>query len=104
MTTSQKIAVVTGASSGIGKACSLALAKEGWSGRPGRAPSRSRLEETAEESGSAPQTLVVPTDVTRGDEGAVLALFDMTKGASAGSTCCSTTPASGSPPASCSRI
>ena len=50
MTTSQKIAVVTGASSGIGKACSLALAKEGWAVvLAGRRVDH--LEQTAKEAG-----------------------------------------------------
>ncbi len=69
-----KVAVVTGAGSGIGKAVALALLEEGYSvalaGRRGEL-----LEGTARESGApAAQTLTVPTDVT--DPTAVQALFD----------------------------
>ena len=71
-----KRALVTGAGSGIGKAVTIALLRDGY--RVALAGRRSKpLEETAEESGSAPQTLVVPTDVT--DESAVLALFARVK-------------------------
>jgi NAD(P)-dependent dehydrogenase (short-subunit alcohol dehydrogenase family) len=76
MTAHNRIAVVTGAGSGIGKAVTIAMLRDGY--RVALAGRRSKpLEETAEESGSAPQTLVVPTDVT--DEGAVLALFARVK-------------------------
>ena len=75
MTTSQKIAVVTGASSGIGKACSLALAAEGWSVvLAGRRVDR--LQETAKEAGNA-TTFVVPTDVTKPED--IVNLFAKTK-------------------------
>jgi NAD(P)-dependent dehydrogenase (short-subunit alcohol dehydrogenase family) len=71
-----KIALVTGAGSGIGRACALALSREGWSvvlaGRRKEA-----LEETA--AGAAARTLVVPTDVT--DPAAVNALFETTRSA-----------------------
>ncbi|MFF3325894.1 SDR family oxidoreductase [Streptomyces sp. NPDC002889] len=67
----QKIAVVTGAGSGIGRSVALALA-DGWSlalaGRRAQA-----LEETAELAGPDAQVLCVPTDVT--DPEAVSALF-----------------------------
>jgi NAD(P)-dependent dehydrogenase (short-subunit alcohol dehydrogenase family) len=76
MTAHNRIAVVTGAGSGIGKAVTIALLRDGY--RVALAGRRSKpLEETAEESGRAPQTLVVPTDVT--DESAVLALFARVK-------------------------
>ena len=69
MTTSKKIALVTGAGSGIGRAVSIALHEKGWSvvlaGR--RA---AELEKTA---ARAPRTLVVPTDVGKPDQ--VRALF-----------------------------
>jgi NAD(P)-dependent dehydrogenase (short-subunit alcohol dehydrogenase family) len=67
-----RIAMVTGAGSGIGRASSLALLKEGWTvvlvGRR-----RDALEETASLSGAADRTLSVPTDVSKPDE--VEALF-----------------------------
>lgn len=72
MTGHNRVAVVTGAGSGIGKAVTIALLRDGY--RVALAGRRSKpLEETAAESGRAQQTLVVPTDVT--DENAVLALF-----------------------------
>jgi len=64
-------AVVTGAGSGIGRAVSHALSREGWvvalAGRR-----REALEATAREAPG--RTLIVPTDVT--DPAAVAALFD----------------------------
>ncbi|MEU0393774.1 SDR family oxidoreductase [Streptomyces sp. NPDC006208] len=67
----QRIAVVTGAGSGIGRAVALALA-DGWSvalaGRRAEA-----LEETAELAGPDADVMCVPTDVT--DPEAVDALF-----------------------------
>jgi NADP-dependent 3-hydroxy acid dehydrogenase YdfG len=66
-----RIAILTGAGSGIGRAVALALAVEGWSvvlaGRR-----REALQETAALAGDA-TTLVVPTDVT--DPDSVDALF-----------------------------
>ena len=75
MTTTSKVAVVTGASSGIGKACALALAREGWSVVLA-ARRVDRLEETARQAGSAP-TLLVETDVTKPED--VVNLFAKTK-------------------------
>ncbi|HSV92953.1 MAG TPA: SDR family oxidoreductase [Desulfobacterales bacterium] len=67
-----RVAVVTGAGTGIGKAVTLALLGDGY--RVALAGRRLKpLEETAAESGRTGQTLVVQTDVT--DEAAVLALF-----------------------------
>ena len=92
MTTSQKIAVVTGAGSGIGKAVALALAGEGYAvvlaGRRAEA-----LEQTVREGGAhGSRLLAVPTDVT--DPASVRALFDRTKrGLRPASTSSSTTPA-----------
>jgi NAD(P)-dependent dehydrogenase (short-subunit alcohol dehydrogenase family) len=77
MSSSDRIAIVTGAGSGIGKHAALALLKEGYAvvlaGR--RAD---RLEAVAAEGKpSGSPTLVVPTDV--GDPAAVRALFARTK-------------------------
>ena len=66
-----KIAVVTGAGSGIGKAAAIALLKENYAvalcGRRAE-----MLEETARSGGSG-KSLVIPTDVT--DPGSVSRLF-----------------------------
>src|SRR3954469_16810097 len=72
-----KIAVVTGAGTGVGKAVALALAREGYTvvlaGRR-----QDKLEETASEAKSGGgETLVVPTDVA--DPASVRALFAKTK-------------------------
>ncbi|WP_114375514.1 SDR family oxidoreductase [Elioraea thermophila] len=71
-----KIAVVTGASSGIGRAAALALAEAGWAvvlaGRR-----REALEETAALAPAGARTLVVPTDVA--DEASVESLFAETR-------------------------
>ena len=68
-----RIALVTGAGSGVGRAATLALLHDGWSvALAGRR--REALEETVALSGAAGRTLVVATDVTRPD--AVAALFD----------------------------
>ena len=68
-----KIAIVTGAGTGIGKAAALALLKDGWhvalAGRRAEP-----LEAVAAESGAGPRAVAVPTDVA--DPQAVRALFD----------------------------
>ncbi len=73
MSQAGKIAIVTGAGTGIGRAAAHALAGAGWrvvlSGRR-----REPLEEVAGELGA--DTLVVPTDVT--DPESIRALFDAT--------------------------
>jgi NAD(P)-dependent dehydrogenase (short-subunit alcohol dehydrogenase family) len=71
-----KVAVVTGAGSGIGKAVTIALLQDGY--RVALAGRRwEPLDKTAMESGLPSQTLVVPTDVT--EETAVQALFSTAK-------------------------
>jgi NAD(P)-dependent dehydrogenase (short-subunit alcohol dehydrogenase family) len=77
MAPSEKIAIVTGAGSGIGKATALALLRERYAvvlaGRRKEA-----LESTAAEGkASGSRSLVVPTDV--GDPASVRALFAKTK-------------------------
>jgi NAD(P)-dependent dehydrogenase (short-subunit alcohol dehydrogenase family) len=75
MASSQKIAIVTGAGSGIGRAAALSLAKDGFAvvlaGRK-----KDTLDETAKRAGSA-RTLAVPTDVQ--DHASIKALFAKTK-------------------------
>ena len=72
-----KIAIVTGAGSGIGRASALALLKDGWSvALAGRR--LEPLEETVSLAGvDGKRFLVVPTDVA--DEDAMRNLFDKTK-------------------------
>ena len=67
-----KVAVVTGAGSGIGRAVAVTLAKAGYKvALAGRR--REQLEATAAAAGAAGSTLVVPTDVS--DPASVAALF-----------------------------
>src|SRR5437660_9244912 len=73
----QKVALVTGAGTGIGKAVALALMKEGYAvvlaGRR-----QDKLEETASEGQAiGAKSLVVPTDVS--NPAAIKALFAKTK-------------------------
>jgi NAD(P)-dependent dehydrogenase (short-subunit alcohol dehydrogenase family) len=77
MDTPSKIAVITGAGSGIGRATAHALLADDWAvvlaGRR-----REMLEETASlAEAPPPRTLVVPTDVR--DPAAVAALFERVK-------------------------
>ena len=75
MHTVSKVAVVTGAGSGIGRAVALALLAAGY--RVALAGRRAdALQAVALESGAADRALAVPTDVT--DLAAVQALFDAT--------------------------
>ncbi len=76
MNSPDKVAIVTGAGSGIGRAVALALLKEGY--RVALAGRRKdRLEETVRESGAGSRALAIPTDVS--DPEAVRALFSKTK-------------------------
>ena len=79
MAGAKKVAVVTGAGSGIGKAAALALLKEGYAvALAGRR--KELLEEVAKDgAASGSPTLVVPTDV--GDPASVKTLFARTKDA-----------------------
>ena len=71
-----KIAVITGAGSGVGKAAALAFLKAGWNvALAGRR--KDMLEKTAQESGAAGSALCVPTDVSKQDS--VQALFAAAK-------------------------
>jgi NAD(P)-dependent dehydrogenase (short-subunit alcohol dehydrogenase family) len=76
MATQTKVAIVTGAGSGVGKAAALALLKAGYSvalaGRRADA-----LDQTAKESGAGSRALAVQTDVSNPDS--VKALFAATK-------------------------
>jgi NAD(P)-dependent dehydrogenase (short-subunit alcohol dehydrogenase family) len=71
----QKIAIVTGAGSGIGRACSLGLMKAGFTvvltGRR-----KENLEETAKAGKDIGQSLVAPSDMT--DPASIAALFAKT--------------------------
>lgn len=75
MTEHSKVAIVTGAGSGIGRAAALALLQDGYqvvlAGRR-----EQPLAEVAQLGGVPERTLVLPTDVS--DEASVLALFDTT--------------------------
>ncbi|MGZ0186640.1 MAG: SDR family oxidoreductase [Alphaproteobacteria bacterium] len=77
MSATSKIALVTGAGSGIGRASALALLADGWSvvlaGRR-----QDALDESIQEAGAdGARALAVPTDVT--DPKSVAALFATTK-------------------------
>ena len=76
MATPAKIAVITGAGSGIGRASAHALLAEGWTvvlaGRR-----KDRLEEATASSSAPDRTLAVPTDVT--DPDSIAALFAKVK-------------------------
>jgi NAD(P)-dependent dehydrogenase (short-subunit alcohol dehydrogenase family) len=59
-----KVALVTGAGTGIGKSAALALLRDGYRvGLVGRR--RELLEQTAAESGAKERALVLPADITR---------------------------------------
>src|SRR5712692_5075069 len=72
MDSSGKVAIVTGAGSGIGRSVALAFLKDGY--RVALAGRRKdKLDETAKDSGAGARALVVPTDVT--EQESVRALF-----------------------------
>ena len=76
VTTERRVAIVTGAGSGIGRAVALALVENGYAvALAGRR--KDKLEETAREAVAGSATLVVPTDVA--DASSVSALFQATK-------------------------
>ena len=75
MTPHNKVAIVTGAGTGIGKAAALALLQDGY--RVALAGRRvAPLEQVIAESGAATRALAVPTDVA--NPASVQALFDAT--------------------------
>jgi NAD(P)-dependent dehydrogenase (short-subunit alcohol dehydrogenase family) len=76
MASAGKVAIVTGAGSGIGKASALALLREGYAvALAGRR--KDMLEAVAREAKPGSRTLVVPTDVA--DPAAIRVLFARTK-------------------------
>jgi len=78
MTATSKIAIVTGAGSGIGRASALALNADGWTvALVGRRAAP--LEETASLAQDPERTLAVPADVA--DPASVEALFETVVGA-----------------------
>jgi NAD(P)-dependent dehydrogenase (short-subunit alcohol dehydrogenase family) len=75
MSGARKVAIVTGAGTGIGKAAALALLRDGWQvALAGRR--REPLQAVAELSGAGDRACVLPTDVAQADS--VRALFDAT--------------------------
>jgi NADP-dependent 3-hydroxy acid dehydrogenase YdfG len=86
-------AAITGAGSGIGRACALGLLKEGWTvaliGRRLEA-----LQATTDHWPATRRSRCLPVSCDVGQEEQVAAAFvHRSKRPSAGWTCCSTTPA-----------
>jgi NAD(P)-dependent dehydrogenase (short-subunit alcohol dehydrogenase family) len=76
MAAAKRVALVTGAGSGIGKSAALALLGDGYCvALVGRR--REMLEKTAEESSAKDRTLVLPADITQPDQ--VAKIFAETK-------------------------
>jgi NAD(P)-dependent dehydrogenase (short-subunit alcohol dehydrogenase family) len=67
-----KVAVVTGASSGIGKACALALLKDGWQVALVGRRADALQAAIAEACANSTHALAVPTDVSKDEEVAQL--------------------------------
>ena len=62
-----RVAIVTGAGTGIGKSAALALLKDGYNvGLVGRR--KDKLEQTAQESGAGQRAMVLPADITKDAE------------------------------------
>ena len=71
-----RVAIVTGAGSGIGKSAALAMLKDGYNvGLVGRR--KDMLEKTAAESGAKDRAMVLPADLTKDAE--VKAVFSEIK-------------------------
>ena len=67
MAAAKRVALVTGAGSGIGKSAALALLRDGYHvALVGRR--KDMLEKTAAESGAKDRTLVLPADITKDDQ------------------------------------
>ncbi|MGI8981668.1 MAG: SDR family oxidoreductase [Pirellulaceae bacterium] len=77
MSATGKIAIVTGAGSGVGRAVALTLFKDGYSVALAGRRDQALRETAAKAKGAGSRTLVVPTDVS--DPAAVRALFEQTK-------------------------
>jgi NAD(P)-dependent dehydrogenase (short-subunit alcohol dehydrogenase family) len=78
MAAAKRVALVTGAGSGIGKSAALALLKNGYHvALVGRR--KDMLEKTAAESGAKDRTLVLPADITKDEQ--VREAFARTKSA-----------------------
>jgi len=67
MTSNNKVALVTGAGTGIGKAAALAMLKDGYKvALVGRR--KEMLDKTAADSGAKDRALVLPADITKPEE------------------------------------